>query len=198
MHAWKRTLLVALLTASPRVFAQLDLDWAYHDDDDGIDDRVGEKVPGETFTFLGNGSTVIGDNEPVVIYVLTANQFAYDLDEQVFVRWWDGQQEHWIMGGWVKNIYVGEKQPGGRFHDQPSQGEVMLDLWKVEVPAEATRPGENYYVIQLKGWSEEEGAIERYLLREAGASEASHNGLNQAWSSAADFSGRDWSVTIKE
>ena len=76
-------------------------------------------------------------------------------------------------------------------------GEAMLDLWQVEIGPEVTKPGENYYVIQLKGWDEGGTAVEGYLLRDTAGS-GQRNDLGQAWTSDGDYFGHDWSLTVIE
>lgn len=176
--------------------AQVNMDWAYHDDADDVDDRTIEKLPGEEFTFLSPADAAIPDDAPVVLYVLTANNFAGDLDEQVFVRWWNGESEHWVMAQWIKNIKL---SPLGltaqTFHGLPLSGEAMLDVWRVEIGADITRPGDNYYVIQAKGWKEGE-TREAYLLRNAVPEKSRENALGQQWIGSPDYAGHDWSVRI--
>jgi hypothetical protein len=196
---WKSLFLLAGLILAAQAFAaDLNVDWAYHDDADGRDDRAIEKVPDQTFCFLGNGSTNIADADTVTLYVLTANQFAGDADEQVFVRWWNGSEENWIMGGWVTNLNLGTgDNTVGPFHNQPEGWSVMVDLWKIEISPDTTRPGPNYYVIQLKGWKDN-AATEYYLLRDSSGEQGRENNINQAWSEAPEYSGHDWSVNIKK
>jgi hypothetical protein len=178
--------------------AGLNMNLAYHDDGDGEDDRAVENLPGRAETFLGNGGTSIPNSEPVVLYVMTANQFAGDAEEQVFVRWWNGQEEHWIMGSWLANVVLGSgDESAGRFHGQPGGDDVMVDLWRVEIGADITQPGENFYVIQLKGWNEEGSSEEGYLLREKGDQDGV-NDVGQVYVVGGDYFGRDWSVTIDE
>ena len=189
-------LLAAILFAASRLMAaSINVDFAYHDDGDGTDDRATEKAPGTTLTFLGNGKTEIPDGDPVTLYVMTAQQFAGDADEQVFARWWNGQEEQWIMGSWVTNLVLRASEDGvGSFHGQPFDGEVTVDLWKIEVGAELTMPGENFYVIQLKGWAEA-GSAETYLTRDMGESSSGENNVNQDWTTGPYFN-HDWSVKI--
>jgi len=187
-------LLVVLLSGIFAYAGELRLDWAYHDDADELDDRTSEQIPGENLTFLGNGSTLIANDEPVMLYVMTVQQFAWDQEEQVLVRWWNGEEEHWVMGSWLLNIELGDIDT---FHGLPLDEAVTVDLWEVKIDPEITRPGENYYVIQLKGWVEGEDPEAVYLLRDTGGGEASANNLEQAWT-AGDYSGRDWSVSITE
>lgn len=192
----KLVLGVVALACASTVFAGLNTDWAYHDDNDGTDDRATEYVPAKDMPFIGNGKVSVPNDQVVTLYVLTANQFAGDLEEQVFVRWWNGEQEHWIMGSWVDNVYLGTGETdAGRFHGLPMDAPVMLDLWKFEIGADITKPGENFYVIQLKGWSEG-GTQEVYLLRDA-SDESSNNNVGQANTSGSYF-GHDWSVKIEE
>ena len=196
MHKRMAILLSAVLALSAR--AELATDWAYHDGNDGNDNRTTEMVPGESFAFIGNGAAAIGNNDPVTIYILTPNNFAGDLEEQVFVRWWNGDTEHWISGQWEKNVMLGKngEVDNGTFHGLPLEGSVMLDLWKVVISPDLTRPGENFYVIQLKGWKEGEEPRQVYLLRDS-AEGSSNNNLSQAWT-AGDYFGHDWSLKISE
>ena len=187
--------LTGLLALGRAYGAELNMDWAYHDDNDGVDDRASEGVPGQAYTFLGNGKLEIPDADPVTIYVLTANQFAGDADEQVMLRWWNGKEEKWISGGWVTNVFLGSgENDAGRFHGLPNDGSVMADIWKVEVSPDITLPGTNYYVIQLKGVAEGQPPMEAYLLRDAGK-ESKDNNVKQSWTSGSYFE-HDWSVTI--
>ena len=124
--------------------------------------------------------------------VMTDHQFAGDLDEQIFVRWWDGYMAHWVMGSWVENLHL---SPSNSIRGFPADGEVMVDLWKIDIPSWITQPGENFYAIQLKGCRGDHSE-ERYLLRRAGGDFSRRNALGQAWSSSEEFDGQDWSVTI--
>lgn len=189
------TISVLALSASA---AELTTDWAYHDNNDGTDHRTTESVPGDSYTFVGNGTTTMGNDDPVTLYILTANNFAGDLEEQVFVRWWNGEAENWVMGSWEKNVPLGKSgdADNGVFHGLPSDGGVTLDLWKVLIPPEMTRPGDNFYVIQLKGWQEGAEASQAYLIRDS-AEGSGNNNLGQSWTSG-DYFGHDWSVTIEE
>ena len=101
---------------------------------------------------------------------------------------------HWVMGTWVKNIRL---SPSLQLRGKPAagEGEVMLDLWRVDVPSWITQPGENFYAIQLKG-CRGDVSEERYLLRRAGGDFSRTNPLGQAWSSSEEFDGQDWSVVI--
>ena len=164
--------------------------WAYHSAE-GVAPEA-EIVPGETFAFLANGTTSIPQDRTVTLYVLTDHEFAGDLDEQIFVRWWDGYMAHWVMGTWVENVYLSPSNP---LRGLPTDGNVMLDLWKIDIPSWITQPGENFYAIQLKGCRGDHSE-ERYLLRRAGGDFSRLNPLGQAWSSSEEFDGQDWSVTI--
>lgn len=196
MHRTGWILAGALLLAGAVRAADLNMDWAYHDDEDGVDDRIDENVPGQGFMFLGNAKLEVPDAEPVTLYVLTANQFAGDQDEQVLVRWWNGKEEKWITGGWYTNVFLGSGwNESGRFHGVPNDQSVMADVWRVEVGADVTLPGTNYYVIQLKGWSEG-GSAEAYLTRDSVGENGKVNNINQGWTPAADYFTHDWSLTI--
>ncbi len=178
--------------------ADLVTEWAYHDNDDGTDNRTLEMVPGAGASFLGNGSETVGNDEDVVLYVLTANNFAGDQDEQVLVRWWNGEAEHWLMGAWEKNVFLGRRgeEDFGLFHGLPQEGDVMLDVWRITIPPELTRPGDNFYVVQLKGWQEGTEPSIAYLLSSSGEG-SSKNNLGQAWTTG-DYFGHDWKVVISE
>ena len=173
--------------------AELNMDWAYHNV--VTSDRTQEFVPGQGFSFLGNAKVSIPDAEAVTLYITTANQFAGDADEQVFVRWWNGKEEKWIMGNWVTNVWLGSgENDAGRFHGQPMDQSVMLDVWKFEIGADVTLPGENFYVIQLKGWKEGSEPAQACLLKDSGT-DSKVNNIGQIWTSG-DYFQRDWSVTI--
>jgi hypothetical protein len=190
-----RSIFAAALLASAPAFAEINTEWAYHDDNDGTDDRAGEGVPGQAVMFLGNAKVSIPDAEPVTLYVLTVNQFAGDADEQVFARWWNGKEEKWIMGSWMTNVYVGTgDNDAGRFHGLPNDQSVMCDIWKIEVSPDLTLPGENFYVIQLKGWANDASTGEAYLLRDS-ADGSKNNNVGQSVTTGSYF-GHDWSVTI--
>ena len=185
---------VCFLFCASMCGAELNLDWAYHNV--ATSDRTQEFVPGQGFSFLGNSKVSIPDAEPVTLYVTTANQFAGDADEQVFVRWWNGKEEKWIMGNWVTNVWLGSgENDAGRFHGVPMDQSVMLDVWKFEIGADATLPGENFYVVQLKGWAEGGEPAQAYLIKDAGT-DSKVNNLGQIWT-PGDYFQHDWSVTIQ-
>ena len=114
------------------------------------------------------------------------------MDEQIHVRWWDGARPHWIMGGWVSNIVL---NTNNRFRDLPAEGEVKLDLWKIDIPPWITQPGDNFYAIQLKGCLQDQ-VEERFLLNRAGGDFTQTNNLGQIWSASEEFDGQDWTITI--
>ena len=102
---------------------------------------------------------------------------------------------HWIMGTWVKNIELDAARRETRLHDQPAEGTATVDLWKIDIPAWITQPGENFYAIQLKGYAD--GASEeRYLLRKPGGDFSRTNNLGQIWSASEEFDGQDWMINI--
>ena len=184
--------LAALLAlAAPLGAIELETAWAYHAAD--ADARTAELVPGESFAFLAHETAEVSTSEPVVLHVLTAREFAGDLDEQVVVRWWDGTRALWVMGSWVKNVAL--DAAADRFRDLPDHGAAVLDLWRVEIPAELTRPGDNYYAIQIKGIGD--GVSEaRYLLARGGGDFTRTNALGQIWSASEEFDKQDWRVSI--
>ena len=183
-------LLVWALGAATSVSAEIQSDWAYHAAGSGS--RWTVSVPGEGFPFLANGTDQISNDDTVTLYLVTANQFAGDRDEQIHVRWWDGAMSHWIMGSWVKNITVDSETP---LCGQPTEGSVVLDLWKIEIPPWITQPGQNFYAIQLKGFSPD-SSVERYLLSKPGGDFSRTNNLGQIWSASEEFDGQDWMVNI--
>ena len=83
----RNSVALLLLLCGSVCSAQLNMDWAYHNAA-GMD-RAQEFVPGQGFAFLENSTVPIPDAAPVILYVTTANQFAGDLDEQIFVGWWN-------------------------------------------------------------------------------------------------------------
>lgn len=184
-------LAAAVLWAGSARAQEIHTGWAYHAAEDA--NPATETVPGETFAFRADGPGAIPQDRTVTLYVLTDHEFAGNLDEQVFVRWWDGYMAHWIMGTWVKNVWL---SPAHRLRGLPAAGETMVDLWKVDVPSWITQPGENFYAIQLKGCRPDGESEERYLLRRGAGDFSRKNALGQAWSSSEEFDGQDWSVTI--
>ena len=185
-------LLIALCAAG---IARADflMDWAYHAIGSG--NRASEQVPGENLAFLGNGTDQIPDGDTVVLHVLTARDFAGDLDEQIYVRWWDGVMSHWIMGTWVKNIELDAARPETTFRGLPAAGSAIVDLWKIEIPPWVTQPGMNFYAIQLKACTADD-SDERYLLSRPGGDFCQTNNLGQVWSASEEFDGQDWHVEI--
>ena len=184
---------LVVLATPVRPVAAIQTDWAYHSAGDQV--RVLESVPGETVPFLANGSTEIPSADTVTLYVLTARNFAGNLDEQVFVRWWDGAMAHWIMGAWLKNITLSGDSDSTRFRQLPASGSVQLDLWKVDIPPWITQPGQNFYAVQLKGLLGEVSE-ERYLVWKSDGGFSRTNHLGQIWSASEEIHGQDWPVTI--
>lgn len=180
---------LAALTAA----AELQTDWAYHAVSDRS--RLTELVPGQDFTFLANGTDQINAADTVTLYVLTARDFAGDMDEQIYVRWWDGTMSHWIMGTWCQNLTLDASRPETCLRGLPPEGTVTLDLWKVEIPPWITQPGDNFYAIQLKGYSSV-GSEERYLLSRPGGDFSHMNNLGQVWSASEEFDGQDWIIQV--
>lgn len=190
----KRSLAILFALAAAAAQARdIQMDWAYHSAKP--DQRASERVPGENFAFLANGSESIPSSDPVSIYVLAPNDFAGELDEQVFVRWWDGSMAHWIMGSWVKNVVLDSGSPEGRFRGLPESGSVVLDLWKIEVPPWVTQPGLNFYAVQMKGFGPD-ASEERFLLKRSIGDFSRTNRLGQIWSASEEFDAQDWSVEI--
>ena len=185
-------LVFAALTMTS-VLADIQTDWAYHAI--GSASRFTELVPGETVSFVANGSEQVNDGDTVTLYVLTAHDFAGDLDEQIYVRWWDGYMSHWIMGTWLKNITLNPAPEGPTLRGLPVDGPVTLDLWKIEVPPWITQPGDNYYAIQLKGCTPDTSE-ERYLLSKPGGDFSQTNNFGQIWSASEEFDGQDWRIQI--
>ena len=178
---------------SPLIAQEMKTDWSYHAA--GSSSRWTETVPGENFTFLANGSDQVGDNDTITLYLLTDQNFADDMDEQIFVRWWDGTMSHWIMGSWVKNVFLDSGKPETQFRNLPSEGPLCLDLWKVEIPSWITQPGENFYAIQLKGFASG-SSNERYLLSKMGGDFSRTNQFGQVWSASEEFDGQDWMINV--
>lgn len=179
--------------ASPLLAQEMKTDWAYHAI--GSSSRWTETVPGESFTFLANGSDQVGNDDTITLYLLTDQDFAGDMDEQIYVRWWDGTMSHWIMGSWVKNVFLDAEKPETQFHNQPTKDSICLDLWKVEIPSWITQPGENFYAIQMKGFSSG-STNERYLLSKMGGDFSRTNFFGQVWSASEEFDGQDWMINV--
>jgi len=188
-------LIVALAAYGRTAPAELNMDWAYHSGG-GADSRATENVPGQGFTFLGNGTNDIKDADPVTLYVLTANRFANGAEEQVFARWWNGKEEKWVMGSWVTNVYLGSGDTdAGRFHGQPADKSAMCDVWKIVISPDITLPGDNYYTIQLKGWTTNGTPSEAFLLRDP-SPKGKQNNIGQAYTTEGDYVSHDWSLKI--
>ena len=185
--------LLAALWASPLPADENRTDWAYHSIGDGT--RLSDRIPGMETAFLGNGTDQIADSETVELFLLTDRDFAGDMDEQIYVRWWDGAMAHWIMGVWVKNVVLDASSPETRFRDLPADGKVLLDLWKLEIPPWITQPGDNFYAIQLKGYREGRSE-ERYLLSRPGGDFSRTNRFGQVWSASEEFDGQDWKINV--
>jgi hypothetical protein len=128
---------------------------------------------------------------------MTTTQFGGEGEEHVWLRWWNGEAESWHEAAWQKNVELGHSdETVGQFHEKPADGTVRVDLWRFDVPASATKPGDNFYVIQLKNQLAD-GTVEYYLLREPDVDLNGRNPLGQAWTAtAANYFGRDWKVTI--
>ncbi len=186
-------LLLSSVLALQAAATEIQADWAYHAIGGGS--RTTERVPGEDLQFLANGTDQIDDGDTVTLYLLTARDFAGDMEEQVYVRWWDGYMSHWIMGGWVKNVTLDASRPETTFHGLPVEGTVVLDLWKIEIPAWITQAGENFYAIQLKGYANGVSE-ERYLLSRSGGDFSQTNNFGQVWSASEEFDGQDWKINI--
>ncbi len=185
--------LLSMLWTGTSVRAEIQTDWAFHSIGDG--GRFAETVPGQTTCFVEGGSDQIDNNQTVRLFLLTARQFAGDLDEQVFVRWWDGTMAHWIQGQWVQNITLPSDPPETRFHGLPKEGTATLDLWRIDIPPWITQPGENFYAIQLKAFSPD-ATYERYLLSRSGGDFTRTNNLGQVWSASEEFDGQDWKINV--
>lgn len=170
---------------------EIQTEWAYHSA--GSAPRLTECVPGTDLTFVANGSDAIPTSETITLHVLTAKNFAGELDEQVTVRWWDGTRAHWVMGYWVGPVEVSAAQGG--FRGQPVEGTATLDLWRIDIPPLVTRPGGNFYAIQLKGFQGDQ-VEDRYLLCRAGGDFSRTNRLGQIWSSSEEFTRQDWQIQI--
>ena len=108
--------------SSPLLAQEIKTDRAYHAI--GSSSRWTETVPGESFSFLANGSDQVGNDDTITLYLLTDQNFAGDMDEQIYVRWWDGTMSHWIMGSWVKNVFLDADKPETQFHNQPANGSI--------------------------------------------------------------------------
>ena len=193
MKPFPSFLLVFTLLAAQPALAEIQTDWAYHAV--GGESRLSELVPGENFKFFANGTDRVSDADTVTLYLLTAQNFAGDMEEQIYVRWLDGTMSHWIMGSWVKNITLDAARPETCFHGLPVAGTVTLDLWKIEIPSWITQPGENFYAIQLKGYAQGTSE-ERYLLSKPGGDFSQTNNFGQVWTASEEFNGQDWKVNI--
>lgn len=180
------------------------VEWAYHAADDVTEGDVRgiEEVPGETFTFIDGTSTQVDKGSGVTLYLLTSNQYAGSDEEQVYLRWWNGFQEHWLDGKWIKNVTLGTNlhATAASFRGMPTAHAetVFLDLWRFKVPQDLVNYGDHYYCFQLKSWSERNGHHEKFLIRRGVTAEfGGTNRLGQVWTgNPAEFFGNDWRLTI--
>lgn len=186
-------ILAVVLLVGSAARADIQTEWAYHSS--GHSGRYEDQVPGEDFCFLPNGADAIPNDDTITLYVLTAHDFAGPADEQIFVRWWDGRMSHWIMGVWVKQLTLQAPPDGPTLRGLPTADQARLDLWKIEIPAWITQPGDNFYAIQLKGYAPD-GVDERYLLCKPGGDFSQTNNLGQIWSASEEFDGQDWRVEV--
>jgi hypothetical protein len=191
MKSWI-VLLTWLGAALPLGAWEMETEWAYHSA--GNLHRLSESVPGNDLRFLANGTDEVSTSDTVTLHVLTAHQFAKDLEEQIFVRWWDGAMAHWVMGTWVKTLHLDAGEM--RFRGQPEDGTAAVDMWRVDIPPWITQTGDNFYAIQLKGLHPDGTAEERYLLCTAGGDFTRTNRLGQIWSASEEFDGQDWRIQI--
>ena len=187
------SVLLTVLWIGSVAMAEIQTDWAYHSIGDG--GRFLETIPGQSGAFVEGGSDQADNDQTIRLFLLTAQQFAGDMDEQDFVRWWDGTMAHWVQGQWVENITLKSDPSGPRFHDLPLLDSVTVDLWRIEIPPWITQPGENFYAIQLKAFSPE-STFERYLLSRSGGDFTRTNNLGQIWSASEEFDGQDWKINV--
>jgi hypothetical protein len=187
-----RAIFASLILAVTSPVPENSLDWVYHDDDDELDDRATERVPGELFNFLAPGP--VQDRDDITLYVLAPHRDENDRNNLLDVRWWNGRAEHWVRATWQKDIPLGEiNTKAGRFHGLPRSGATTADLWKIVVPAAVTLPGDNYYFFRFRVANAADEAFS-YVVR---ADSLHDNNLGQAWSPVGDVYGRDWLVTIE-
>lgn len=178
-----------LATALAARAGEINTDWLYHAAPGVAPASV--PVPGTASTFLSLPSR---PSDPTLVFVLTPTRFAGGSSEQVFVRWWDGRMAHWVMGFWVRNLTRADLPPDASYA-QSLPPDVVLDLWRVEIPSWIPQPGENFYAIQLKA-SSPDASSERYLLASGGGDFSRTNALGQVWSASEEFDGQDWPVFI--
>lgn len=169
-------------------------DWVYHDDDDGLDDRTTIWIADAGTYALWQ--TEVVDSDDVSIRMLTSTEFG-NIGGQMWVRWWDGSQEHWVRGFPEGEVIL---EPGD-LNGLPVIGSVTVTQWKCDIAASVTQPGANYYAIQVKvGSTLPLGQVvfdEDWLLRDAaGTAQGTTNDVGQAMSEIAEFVGHDWSVTV--
>lgn len=186
----------------------IEADWAYHASANDLDERATEHVPGSDACFVGGCSVRVSGARPVILHLLTENDFAGDAEEQVWVRWWNGTEARWIPGKWEANIQLGSLggdatadyvRAAGSFRGLPSMGSKMVDLWTVEISPEDTAPGINYYSIQLKGVGGGDGESKIFLLRYPIGEDGPINNLGQAWTAdEAAVYGHDWTLEVKD
>lgn len=172
----------------------VNLDWAYHDDDDDQDDRNAEMVPGQNFTFVTNKLDAIHQGDTVTLFMLTPHVDERDRDNLLDVRWWNGREEHWVRAVWQRHLFVGRNAAVPSFHGLPESGTEQVDLWRVDVSPQITRTGDNYYFFRYHVTDAAVGDTIYYIVR---ADSFHDNNLGQAWSPVSEIFARDWPITIK-
>ena len=174
----------------PNLPHAVDWTWAYHDDDDGIDDRQTEQVPGTDFTFIPSQPIVA--NQGFRIYFLANDNFAGDNNGNAWVRWWNGEGETWFPTFRISTFDIGSLN----FHGQGVECYSLASVWASDIWGSSTRPGTNYYAIQLTSPSHSPADWDYLLRTDPLTTGSGSNNVNQAIGEEADYSGHDWPIFI--
>lgn len=170
------------------------MEWLYHDDADGIDDRTTVPISGlDTYAV---DHTAILDSANVAIRMLSSKNLQ-NFDGQMWVHWWNGSEEHWVRGYLEADALL----EAGTFHGLPVSGVATVAQWRCDIDSSLTRPGTNYYAVQVKVGSTpplgEEVFDEDWLLRDiTDSGYSSINNVGQSVSDTAEFADHDWSIAV--
>ena len=169
-------------------------EWLYHDDADGLDDRSTLPISGLDAFALEH--TEVLDSTDVAIRMLSSKNLQ-NVGGQMWVRWWNGSEEHWVRGYPEADVLL---EPG-TFHGLPLSGVATVAQWRCDIDSSLTRPGTNFYAIQAKVGSTpplgETVFDEDWLLRDVTDSGySSTNDVGQSVSDIAEFTGHDWPIAV--
>lgn len=187
------SILCLLLTAGAQAFIYTD--WAYHNDGR----EMAELIPGRSDFFRPEQNKTVSKEQPVQLFLLTPYDYAGEKEEKIRLRWWNGEKEHWLDAEWVDNVVLSaQADPVQTFHGQPERDDMLLDVWKVTVPASMIHAGSNYYVFQMIGTDPKGLRNEAVILsRLPGDAPGECNILGQYLIRNGSFFGKDWVIVAE-